>query len=91
MHIQNQPSKILCLVAAVKFGSEDPNNKVHWKEQVFFDMFFLVNKALYVKYGYTASVMGSMRFDSHAREARLGQIPIPIDSGQPLFLWLSRD
>ena len=28
---------------------------------------------------------------SHAREARVGQSPIPIDYGQPLFPWLSRD
>ena len=28
---------------------------------------------------------------SRAREARVGQSPILIDYGQPLFVWLSRD
>ena len=28
---------------------------------------------------------------SYAREARVGQSPILIDYGQPLFVWLSRD
>ena len=26
-----------------------------------------------------------------AREARVGQSPIPMEYGQPLFVWLSRD
>ena len=28
---------------------------------------------------------------AHAREARVGQSPILMEYGQPLFVWLSRD
>ena len=34
---------------------------------------------------------GGLEIIAGLREARVGQSPIPIDYGQPLFLWLSRD